>query len=269
MPDGVRILTASDDKTARLWDTATGQPLAEPLRHDSRVCSAIFSPDGNWILTTLEDNSVRLWDAATGELLEADTYRLRNLLEITGRRRPRSDRDLLVPVPSGEIQSLRDDFDSATDMDPLLRWWWSDPFTRTINPSSSITVPDYVRRRIREILVLKDESAKPRCLQDARDAFLNHPLVLLCEAEQGQCSDPAWLRQHAVTRLLAEPHYLTPLEPPNAIGDARAKRQYELTLGLAGDCFLGARLFLNDRTGCGASPSSGVEGPGHLKPCSG
>ena len=40
------------------------------------------------------------------------------------------------------------------------------------------------------------------------------------------------------------------LEPPNAIGDAtKANRQYELTLGLAEDCFLGARLLLNDRTG--------------------
>ena len=55
--------------------------------------------------------------------------------------------------------------------------------------------------------------------------------------------------QHAVSRLLAEPHYLTPLEPPNAIGDAKANRQYELTLGLAEDCFLGARWLINDRTG--------------------
>lgn len=85
--------------------------------------------------------------------------------------------------------------------------------------------------------------------QNAHDAFLNHPLVLLCEAEQGKCSDPAWLRQHTVSRLLAEPHYLTPLEPPNAIGDAKANRQYELTLGLAEDCFVGARLLLNDRSG--------------------
>jgi hypothetical protein len=49
--------------------------------------------------------------------------------------------------------------------------------------------------------------------------------------------------------LLAEPQYLTPLEPPNAIGDAKANRHYELTLGLAEDCFLGARLLINDRTG--------------------
>ncbi|MBX7212304.1 MAG: hypothetical protein K1X78_28610 [Verrucomicrobiaceae bacterium] len=39
------------------------------------------------------------------------------------------------------------------------------------------------------------------------------------------------------------------LEPPNAIGDAKANRQYELTLGLAEDCFLGTPLLINDRTG--------------------
>jgi len=69
------------------------------------------------------------------------------------------------------------------------------------------------------------------------------------KSEWGQCSDPARLRHHAVSRLLAEPHYLTPQEPPNAIGDAKANRQYELTLGLAEDCFLGARLLINDRSG--------------------
>ena len=27
-PDGKRIVTASDDKTARLWDAETGKPIA-------------------------------------------------------------------------------------------------------------------------------------------------------------------------------------------------------------------------------------------------
>ena len=34
-PDGKRIVTASLDKTARVWDAATGQPIGEPLKgHD-------------------------------------------------------------------------------------------------------------------------------------------------------------------------------------------------------------------------------------------
>ena len=36
-PDGKRIVTASADKTARVWDAATGEPIGEPLRgHEER-----------------------------------------------------------------------------------------------------------------------------------------------------------------------------------------------------------------------------------------
>ncbi len=32
-PDGQRVVTASDDNTARLWDAANGKPLGEPMKH--------------------------------------------------------------------------------------------------------------------------------------------------------------------------------------------------------------------------------------------
>ncbi len=64
-PDGKTILTASVDKTARLWDAATGRPLVPPLVHPSTVWSVAFSPDGKTILTGCQDDA-RLWDAATG-----------------------------------------------------------------------------------------------------------------------------------------------------------------------------------------------------------
>jgi hypothetical protein len=70
------------------------------------------------------------------------------------------------------------------------------------------------------------------------NAFPHHPLVLLCQAEAGTHGDPAWLTWYAASRLLAEPHYLTPLGPPRE-DPARA---HELTLGLATDCHLAARL---------------------------
>jgi serine/threonine protein kinase len=45
-PDGARILTASADKVARLWNGGSGKLLAT-FRHESGVNSAVFSPDAD------------------------------------------------------------------------------------------------------------------------------------------------------------------------------------------------------------------------------
>ena len=66
-PDSKRIVTASTDKTARLWDAETGQLIGEPLiGHTDRLTSASFSADGKHILTASLDKSARLWDTGTG-----------------------------------------------------------------------------------------------------------------------------------------------------------------------------------------------------------
>jgi WD40 repeat protein len=62
-PEGDRILTASLDKTARLW-TRTGQPLAVLVGHQDRIYHAAFSPGGGrWLLTASRDGTLRLWRA--------------------------------------------------------------------------------------------------------------------------------------------------------------------------------------------------------------
>jgi WD40 repeat protein len=62
-PDGKRIVTVSADKTARLWDVATGEQIGEPfIGHSDTVSSAAFSSDGRRILTAPWDNTARLWD---------------------------------------------------------------------------------------------------------------------------------------------------------------------------------------------------------------
>src|SRR6202034_4225986 len=68
-PDGKRIVTASNDKTARIWDAASGQQLMMLSGHQDVVASAAFSPDGTRIVTASYDKTARVWDAATGKQL--------------------------------------------------------------------------------------------------------------------------------------------------------------------------------------------------------
>jgi DNA-directed RNA polymerase specialized sigma24 family protein len=44
-PDGQRIVTGGDDKSARVWDADTGRPVTPAIRHTNVVVVA-FSPDG-------------------------------------------------------------------------------------------------------------------------------------------------------------------------------------------------------------------------------
>ena len=69
--DGARIVTASKDYTARVWDAATGKPIAKLEGHKFSVQSAVFSPDGARIVTASEEKTARVWDAATGQRIAA------------------------------------------------------------------------------------------------------------------------------------------------------------------------------------------------------
>ncbi|MFT3772539.1 MAG: protein kinase [Minicystis sp.] len=67
-PDGKRIVTASLDRIARVWNAdGTGEPIL--LRgHDDRVLSAAWSPDGRRVVTGSYDRTARVWNAdGTGE----------------------------------------------------------------------------------------------------------------------------------------------------------------------------------------------------------
>ncbi len=58
------VLTASLDKTARLWDFDSGKQLAV-FSHDAAVSDARFSADGSRVLTRSDlDGSARLWSVA-------------------------------------------------------------------------------------------------------------------------------------------------------------------------------------------------------------
>jgi WD40 repeat protein/serine/threonine protein kinase/TPR repeat protein len=68
-PDGSRIVTASADRTARVWDARTGVQLLVLAGHRNRVQFAAYSPDGTRIVSAAADKTARVWDARTGAQL--------------------------------------------------------------------------------------------------------------------------------------------------------------------------------------------------------
>ncbi len=64
-PSGTQVVTASSDKTARLWEARTGKVIATLRGHTNGVNTASFSPDGKLIVTSSDDGTARVWDAGT------------------------------------------------------------------------------------------------------------------------------------------------------------------------------------------------------------
>ena len=66
-PDGKEIVTASRDRTAALWDVASGKRLRQfEEGHEFLATSAVFFADGRRLATGAGDNTVRIWDVALG-----------------------------------------------------------------------------------------------------------------------------------------------------------------------------------------------------------
>jgi WD40 repeat protein len=65
-PNGKYVATASDDKTARLWNVASGQEVFQFIGHTNQVKSVAFSPNGLYLLTGSDDTTARLWNVSTG-----------------------------------------------------------------------------------------------------------------------------------------------------------------------------------------------------------
>jgi WD40 repeat protein len=70
-PDGRILATGSWDKTARLWEVATGRQIAALRGHEETVSSVAFSPDGRTLATGSGDKTARLWEVATGREIAA------------------------------------------------------------------------------------------------------------------------------------------------------------------------------------------------------
>jgi hypothetical protein len=63
-PDGKRLASASgfEGPAVRIWDAATGKPLARLDGHTAWVCDLAFSGDGGQLLSAASDQTIRVWD---------------------------------------------------------------------------------------------------------------------------------------------------------------------------------------------------------------
>jgi len=70
-PDGKLVLTGSNDRSARLWDTATGEAVGPVFRHQGGVTCVAFNPDGQSFATASNDKTAQTWEvpvAVEGEV---------------------------------------------------------------------------------------------------------------------------------------------------------------------------------------------------------
>jgi WD40 repeat protein len=64
--DGKMLASASNDKTVKLWDVASGTEIKTLSGHQRSVRSVSFSPDGKTLASASGDKTVKLWDVASG-----------------------------------------------------------------------------------------------------------------------------------------------------------------------------------------------------------
>jgi eukaryotic-like serine/threonine-protein kinase len=65
--DGSRLVTASSDATAQVFEVPDGTHVATMRGHDESVLDAHFTPDSRRIVTASGDHTARVWEASSGK----------------------------------------------------------------------------------------------------------------------------------------------------------------------------------------------------------
>jgi hypothetical protein len=161
-PEGQRVVTASYDGTARVWDAATGKALGQPMKHDGPVNAAQFSPEGQRVVTASYDGTARVWDVLTITTKDSadDVNLLIDLAEATAGLALQAfgQTEILAALTPDQVKATRDriavkfsgSFSSLTPLQRFLKWSVANPRTRPISPFSDLTVTDWVNNRIKE-----------------------------------------------------------------------------------------------------------------------
>src|SRR5262249_1757311 len=76
-PDGRRLAAEGKEKTVKVWDVTTGQPIRTLTGHTKEVWSVAFSPDGKQLASASDGGEVIIWDMLTENKLHTFPIKLR------------------------------------------------------------------------------------------------------------------------------------------------------------------------------------------------
>ena len=68
-PNGKQVVTASKDKTIRIYNALTGKCKRILTGHSEEVTFASFSPDGKYVISTSRDKKIRIWNSTSGKCI--------------------------------------------------------------------------------------------------------------------------------------------------------------------------------------------------------
>lgn len=125
-PDSRHLASGADDRTVRLWDSATGDCRKVLKGHTHHVFCVAYSPHGGLLVSGGWDETVRVWDAKRGTALRT------------------------IPAHSESVTSVGFSRDgtvfASASYDGLIRFWdaFSGRCLRTLNAdddNSPVSVP--------------------------------------------------------------------------------------------------------------------------------
>jgi WD40 repeat protein len=155
--DGKRLVTLSERGAIQVWDVRTGFPLTDPLRSGEGAVlprrerpAARFSPDGQRVFVTLGDRLIRIWDLPIPPL-PVPAW-LPQLAEKVGGKRV-NQQGVLEDSSDKQVRDLQRMLRETNGQSFYIewaRWFLADANSRTLSPFSSVTVPEYIQRRIEE-----------------------------------------------------------------------------------------------------------------------
>jgi hypothetical protein len=227
-PDGKWVLTASADHTARVWEAAIGKAVGEPMQHNSDVLHAAFSPDGKWVVTASSDYTARVWEAPLKEPLSEQLINVVKLLPALIGHLDFDANGFLKPVPTSRVTECRDQISIALKQPGIrgsllatrIEWFLADERTRSINPTSSSTVPSFLLSTIRWRRSASGNARdlvtmpKKRALEEAYELDPGFPLIHLALASvEADPERAALLRDFDLKRLPDSLSYTTDLDP--------------------------------------------------------